>query len=535
VDLVFADPPFNIGYEYDVYEDRKSADEYLTWTRQWVEGVKAALKPSGTFWLAIGDDFAAELKTLVQRDVGFCCRSWVIWYYTFGVNCTKKFSRSHTHLFYFVKDPTSFTFNTDDIRVPSARQTVYADGRAHSKGRLPDDTWILRPHDLQDGFEPEQHVWYFPRVCGTFKERAGFHGCQMPEQLLARIIKVSSNPGDLVVDPFAGSGSTLVVAKKLHRRCFGMELSENYAKRIRARLATVSPGDPLEGPENPLVSAPRTEDGRRLPRLSATLAGPSIRDQSNLDSAIIEAFIVARNEYSVDRVIADPDINREFVGLCNRWKLPGSALDWNSSLMRLRKNGRLRDLPESKRTQLYQDDVKDSCAFACEIAAQHFHEQGCSLDRVLCDPDKAADFDRLVRQITGKDLPSLLMRWVALGIRKRAEGVRKRAASMAGTRMRLPHERYLATELDVTKVPASPGLYWLHDVLEQRNLYVGETLNLQRRLESQVIETQFDFWGTAKDHLMVRYREADAKRRAQFQSYWIGLWNPCGNYKLLAL
>lgn len=262
VDLVFADPPFNIGYQYDVYEDRKEADDYLAWTKKWTEQVQRILKPNGTFWLAIGDDFAAELKVLIQRDLGFSCRSWVIWYYTFGVNCTKKFSRSHTHLFHFVKDPKQFTFNADAIRVPSARQLVYADARANAKGRLPDDTWILRPQDLPDGFQADETVCYFPRVCGTFKERAGFHGCQMPEQLLARIIKVSSNTGDLVLDPFAGSGSTLIVAKKLHRDYLGFELSDNYAERVRARLAETNPGEAPGGPENPLVSAPNTANGK---------------------------------------------------------------------------------------------------------------------------------------------------------------------------------------------------------------------------------------------------------------------------------
>lgn len=262
VDLVFADPPFNIGYKYDVYEDRKETDDYLDWTKKWTEQVRRVLKPNGTFWLAIGDDFAAELKVLIQRDLGFCCRSWVIWYYTFGVNCTKKFSRSHTHLFHFVKDAKNFTFNIDAIRVPSARQTVYADARANAKGRLPDDTWILRPQDLPEGFQSNESVCYFPRVCGTFKERAGFHGCQMPEQLLARIIKVSSNPGDLVVDPFAGSGSTLIVAKKLRRDWLGFELSENYAERVRTRLAATQPGAEPVGPENPLVSAPNTANGK---------------------------------------------------------------------------------------------------------------------------------------------------------------------------------------------------------------------------------------------------------------------------------
>ena len=137
IDLAFADPPFNIGYEYDVYDDQKSTDDYLAWSRQWIEGVYRALKPTGTFWLAIGDEYAAELKIESQRS-GFHCRSWVIWYYTFGVNCANGFSRSHTHLFHFVKDPKEFTFvrANPQIRVKSARQLVYADNRAKSFGSV---------------------------------------------------------------------------------------------------------------------------------------------------------------------------------------------------------------------------------------------------------------------------------------------------------------------------------------------------------------------------------------------------------------
>ncbi|WP_435018156.1 DNA-methyltransferase [Tundrisphaera sp. TA3] len=255
VDLAFADPPFNIGYRYDVYEDRLEADKYLDWTRAWTREVHRVLKPSGSFWLAIGDEFVAELKVMVHRELGMSPRSWVIWYYTFGVNCKRKFSRSHAHLLYFVKDPEQFTFNVDEIRVPSARQLIYADARANPAGRLPDDTWILRPQDVPGGFSPEDDTWYVPRVCGTFKERAGWHGCQMPEQLLGRIIRASSNPGDLVLDPFAGSGTTLAVAKKLGRRHVGFELSGDYATRVQARLDAAEPGQPLEGADEPRVGA----------------------------------------------------------------------------------------------------------------------------------------------------------------------------------------------------------------------------------------------------------------------------------------
>jgi DNA modification methylase len=257
VDLVFADPPFNIGYEYDEYHDKKDAKTYLDWSRQWISGAHRVLKPTGTFWLAIGDDYAAELK-LLSQDIGFHCRSWVIWYYTFGVNCKYKFSRSHTHLFHFVKDAQKFTFNGANIAVPSARQLVYADSRAAKDGRLPDDTWILRPQDLTDGLNPDEDTWYFPRVAGTFKEREGFHGCQMPEQLLGRIIKVSSNPGELVLDPFSGSSTTVAVAKKLGRNFLAFDISEDYIARGLSRLNTIQSGDPLDGAPEPKVSAPAT-------------------------------------------------------------------------------------------------------------------------------------------------------------------------------------------------------------------------------------------------------------------------------------
>ena len=262
IDLVFADPPFNIGYKYDVYEDKRAADDYLAWTRRWGAGVVRALKPDGTFWLAIGDDFAAELKLIFQRELGLTCRSWVLWYYTFGVQCKFKFARSHTHLFHFVKNPKQFTFNISQIRVPSARTLVYGDSRGNPDGRLPDDTWILRPQDIPASFQPDEDIWYFPRVCGTFKERAGWHGCQMPEQLLGRIIKASSNEGETVLDPFGGSGSTLVTAKKLGRKYVGFELSPEYAARIQSRLNETRVGAPLSGSELPTASAPATANGK---------------------------------------------------------------------------------------------------------------------------------------------------------------------------------------------------------------------------------------------------------------------------------
>jgi DNA modification methylase len=268
VDLAFADPPFNIGYKYDKYHDRQEDAKYLDWCEAWIGEIQRILKPTGTFWLAIGDEYAAELKVAATRQLAtpFIMRGWVVWYYTFGVNCTRKFNRSHAHLFQFIKDEKRFTFNAEDplVRVPSARALVYGDSRANPLGRLPDDTWVLRPQDAPESFQSMDDTWYYSRVAGTFKERQGFHGCQMPEQLLGRIIRVSSNPGDVVFDPFTGSGTTLAVAKKLGREFLGTELSSDYAKYATARLNAIKAGDPLDGPFDPASSSPNTANGVTL-------------------------------------------------------------------------------------------------------------------------------------------------------------------------------------------------------------------------------------------------------------------------------
>src|SRR5262249_20070390 len=130
------------------------------------------------------------------------------------------------------------TFNADPVRVPSARMTTYADRRANPVGKLPDDTWVLRPQESDTHFQPESDTWFVSRVCGTFKERVN-HPCQMPEAVLDRIIRVATNANDVVLDPFAGSGTTLAVAKKLGRRYLGVELSEQYADGVRKRLQMI--------------------------------------------------------------------------------------------------------------------------------------------------------------------------------------------------------------------------------------------------------------------------------------------------------
>jgi len=219
VDLIFADPPFNIGIKYDNYDDSKSRGNYYEWSEQWIKETFRILKPYGSLYIAIGDEFAAEINIILKKT-GYHFRNWIIWYYTFGQNQKKKFNRSHTHILYFTKNKERFTFNADEIRVPSARQSLYNDKRANPKGKIPDD------------------VWQYSRVCGTFRERIGGHPCQMPEALLERIIKVSSKEGEIVLDPFGGTGTTAAVSRKLKRNYITIEISEKYFEVIEKRLKT---------------------------------------------------------------------------------------------------------------------------------------------------------------------------------------------------------------------------------------------------------------------------------------------------------
>jgi site-specific DNA-methyltransferase (adenine-specific) len=237
INLCFADPPFNIGYLYHGYEDERKHEDYLKFSEDWMRAVHRALKPDGSFYLAIGDEYAADLCVIARRKLGFHLRNWIVWHYTFGQQTKRKFAKSHTHILYFTKDEKNFTFNADSVRVASARQTTYADARANPKGKLPDDVWVLRPQEAsKEFFAGEKDTWYISRVCGTFKEREGWHGCQMPKGVLDRIIQASSNPGDMVVDPFNGSGTTVVSAALLGRKFVGIDQSEEYVAHARLRL-----------------------------------------------------------------------------------------------------------------------------------------------------------------------------------------------------------------------------------------------------------------------------------------------------------
>lgn len=234
VRLAFCDPPYNIGWDYGEgrQEDDLDHDEYVKWCEDWIHLVMYSLTPDGSFWLLIGDEFAAELK-ITAESAGFHLRQWLIWYEAFGVNCQSKFNRCHRHLLHFTVDPEEFVFNADapEVRRPSDRQEKYGDPRAAEGGKLWDSVWGINPA--------------IPRVCGTHAEAIpGSPAPQLPLALLRPIIACASEPGDLILDPFCGNATTGVAALQAGRRFLGFEKREPIhhlaTLRMRATVADLA-------------------------------------------------------------------------------------------------------------------------------------------------------------------------------------------------------------------------------------------------------------------------------------------------------
>jgi len=214
--LVFADPPDNLQMPYKGFNDSwPTRPEYLSWLsrRMWASFNAG---PSVIVWSLWPRNFLEvwPVVSLLGR-IPYEIRQF-IWRYTFGQHFTHDCGQGYRTLLRFSKPDT--LFHTDRIRVPSARQLKYNDKRANPKGRVPDD------------------VWEFPRVCGTFKERRSWAVTQHPEALLERLILMATDPGDLVIDLFAHSGTTMRVCHRLGRDSIHIDISEYYCSRLQEEL-----------------------------------------------------------------------------------------------------------------------------------------------------------------------------------------------------------------------------------------------------------------------------------------------------------
>jgi DNA modification methylase len=212
VDLLIADPPYNLGKDYGNNLDRKAWHEYEAFTRAWLAQAVRLLKPTGSMYVFMGVRFISRLFMLLEEEFKLEFNGWITWHYTQGMGRKTGFSPRHEDILYFTKSQ-QFTFNLDHVRVP---QKYYRE-RNNMAGANPGDVWTF------------SHVHY----CSA--EREG-HPTQKPEALLERIIKASSQPGQVVLDPFVGSGTTCRVAQVLGRAWFGIDINPEYISMSQKRL-----------------------------------------------------------------------------------------------------------------------------------------------------------------------------------------------------------------------------------------------------------------------------------------------------------
>jgi len=222
-DCIVADPPYRYGLDYGSgsFNDGMSDAAFLAFTHSWVSSAVRVLSPVGSLWILAPDEWLGETIVYVKR-LGLTVQNLVVWHESFGVQTTKKFARTKRTWVYATKHPSRRTFNR--VYVPSKRQTEYQDPRANPLGKTPDDVWTE-----------------FPRVCGTFAERVPNVPTQLPLAMVERIVTVSTNVGEMVIDPFSGSGTTAVACQRLNRRFKCYELSAEYVAIGNARLAQIPP------------------------------------------------------------------------------------------------------------------------------------------------------------------------------------------------------------------------------------------------------------------------------------------------------
>lgn len=233
-DLIFADPPYNIGKaEWDTFE---SQQQYVEWSLRWIEQAARVLKPTGTLYVCGFSEIPADLRLPAARFFQGC--RWLVWHYKNKANLGNDWGRSHESILHFRKS-REFTFNTDDVRIPYGSHTLkypehpQAETSQYGKGNGKDRLWQPNPK----GAKPKD-VIEIPTTCNGMHEKTP-HPTQKPEELVRKIVLASSNPGDLVLDPFLGSGTTAVVAEQLRRQWKGADVSPEYCRWAADRIELV--------------------------------------------------------------------------------------------------------------------------------------------------------------------------------------------------------------------------------------------------------------------------------------------------------
>ena len=212
VDLIIADPPYNLGKDYGNDSDSKSKEEYLKFSRSWLKEAVRVLKNNGTIYVFMGVRFISHLYIILEEECGLEFNSWIVWHYTQGMGKTKGFSPRHDDILMFTKGKKP-SFNLDDVPIPQK----FFRHRNNMRGANPGDAWAF------------SHVNYS-------NPNRKPHPTQKPEGLVERLVLASSSKNTLVLDPFSGSGTTARVCQQLERNFIGFEINSEYVEMTNERL-----------------------------------------------------------------------------------------------------------------------------------------------------------------------------------------------------------------------------------------------------------------------------------------------------------
>ncbi|MGV3529138.1 MAG: DNA-methyltransferase [Flavisolibacter sp.] len=237
IDLIVTSPPYNLDKKYGKYDDDRSMDEWEELIRNVARASKKILKADGSFFLNVSPIPDKKTKEIIPLDAiayyifkkeGFYLRNSIVWHFNNMQNCVNRLSGRWEAILWFVKDINNYKFNLNDIRLPYITKN---DKRLEGGiGRNPTDVWNF---DL-----PSSDFWYFDRVNNMTKNKLGLtdHPCIYPLPMIERILKMSTNPNDVILDPFLGSGTSCVAARKLNRTAIGIEYDEKYLPIIQKRI-----------------------------------------------------------------------------------------------------------------------------------------------------------------------------------------------------------------------------------------------------------------------------------------------------------
>jgi len=222
IDLIIADPPYNVGINYGVYNDKPSKQkEYIKWCETWLKECIRVLKNSGSLYLFNYPENNAKLLTSLEEKM--ILKRWLAWHYPINIgHSPRNYTRAQRSILFLTKSD-EYTFNKAHIAVPYRNpvdKRIQERIENGSKGRVPYDTFLCNI------------------VKNVSKDKTS-HPCQIHIELLKIFIKTSSNKGDWILDPFAGSFSTSVAAKELDRNSIGIDINPEYVKIGKERLEKI--------------------------------------------------------------------------------------------------------------------------------------------------------------------------------------------------------------------------------------------------------------------------------------------------------